>query len=281
MRNHEEEEKSNTVAFKTMERNINKEEGHLARTCKKERRKSNSKEKRCYNCNKTGHFAKDSSKPEGSKERNLYCRICKKNNHIEKDCYFRDRETKQQKNNTEKVSFLTQTPHRTKWIVDSGTTSHMVNSKEYFNNMRRINSKIGVAKTKETMTAERIGSMSFESCSLKEVMYVPDLSVNLLSVNAVNENGGEVTFTKSKVMIKHQNKEILQGQKKENGLYEIVTHLEPKDRSFVTKRSDLSEIWKYKKLHLTFECRRDEETAHHLGRNEHYYGRSEEIDKAM
>lgn len=90
MRNHEEEEKDNTVAFKTMERrsNICKEEGHLERTCKKERRKTNSKEKRCYNCNKTEHFAKDCLKSGGSKK-NLHCTICKKNNHMERLLFSR------------------------------------------------------------------------------------------------------------------------------------------------------------------------------------------------
>lgn len=114
-------------------------------------------------------ITKDCRSTGGSKEKNLYCKICKKNNHAEKDCYFRDRETKHQKNNTEKVSFLTQTSHTVKWVVDSGTISHMVNRKEYLNNTSRINSSIGVAKTDETMIAKKIGSMSFDECSLKEV----------------------------------------------------------------------------------------------------------------
>lgn len=253
MRNQEQEEKGSIVAFKSTERKCNKcnEIGHLARTCRKERKDSSNKGKRCFSCNKAGHFAKDCPKAGGSKEKNLFCKICKKNNHEEKDCYFRDRETKQRKSSMEKVSFMTQSTNREKWIVDSGTTSHMVNNEKCLNNTERINSKIGVAKTNETMTARKIGSMSFEECTLKDVMYVPDLRVNLLSVNAITENEGEVIFTKEKVIIKRKNEEILQGRKQENGLYEIDLHPDEMNRSLMIEKIGSTEKWHKKLGHLS------------------------------
>lgn len=245
MRNREEEEKGNTVAFKSAELkcNICKEIGHLAHTCKRKKGKSSGREKRCFNCNKSGHFAKDCRKTSGTKEKNLFCKICKKNNHAEKDCYFRDRESKYNRNATEKVSFLTQVSARTSWVVDSGTTSHMVNSKEHLCNARKINSRIGIAKTSETMTVKEIGSMFLEKCTLNEVMYVPDLTVNLLSVNAITENEGEIKFTKNNVVIKHKNKEVLRGDKQENGLYEIALSLSEENKSLITRKTSRIENW--------------------------------------
>lgn len=111
MRNHEQEEKGNLVTFKTVEKKCNKK-GHFAKSCKKEHRESNNKKKRCFSCKKSSHFVRNCPKTKESKEKNLFCKICKKTNH-EEDCYLRDRESKQQRNNAEKVSFLTQTPRKT------------------------------------------------------------------------------------------------------------------------------------------------------------------------
>lgn len=254
MRNREEEEKGNAVAFKSAEQkcNIYKEVGHLAQTCKRKRGKPSGREKHCFNCDKAGHFAKDCRKPSGTKEKNLFGKICKKNNHAEKNCYFRDRESKHNRSATEKVSFLTQVTDRTRWVVDSGTTSHMVNSKEYLCNTSKINSRIEVAKTSETMPAKEIGSMFLEKCTLNEVMYVPDLTVNLHSVNAITENEGEVKFTKN-VIIKHKNKEVLRGDKQENGLYEIALSLNEKNKSLITSKTSRTENWHRILGHLSHE----------------------------
>lgn len=65
-----------------------------------------------------------------TKEKQMYCKICKKTNHHEKDCYFRDKAARKNEKETEKVLFLIQNERDTKWIVDSGTTSHMVNNKK-------------------------------------------------------------------------------------------------------------------------------------------------------
>lgn len=46
-------------------------------------------------------------------------------------------------------------------------------------------------------------------------MFVPELSKNLLSVSAIIEKGGAVTFKKNKVYITKDNKTILQGEKGE------------------------------------------------------------------
>lgn len=45
-----------------------------------------------------------------------------------------------------------------------------------------------------------MGRIEFEQCKLQEVMYVPELSTNLLSVNAIIKNA-EVPFTNDKVII--------------------------------------------------------------------------------
>lgn len=60
------------------------------------------------------------------------------------------------------------------------------------------------------MIARGSVTADFENCKLKNVLYIPELSTNLLSVYAI-ESGGEVLF-KNKVTIS-RNKTILKGHK--------------------------------------------------------------------
>lgn len=53
------------------------------------------------------------------------------------------------------------------------------------------------------------------------MLYVPDLSKKLLSVSAITDKGGDVKFTKDKVVILKNGLEVLNGEKQSNGLYEI------------------------------------------------------------
>ena len=48
-----------------------------------------------------------------------------------------------------------------------------------------------------------MGKLSFKACDLKNVMYIPH-HPNLLSVGAITNNDGEVTFMKDKVTINTQ-----------------------------------------------------------------------------
>ncbi|KMQ88995.1 copia protein [Lasius niger] len=121
-RNSEQEGKENAVAFKA---NVN----------------ANIK-KRCFKCNPTGHLARACrkttfQKQTDLKEKQMFYKIYKKSNHLEKDCYFRndakkkDRQTDKSDKQTDKVSFLVHKQQDTSWIVDSGTTPHMINNVKY------------------------------------------------------------------------------------------------------------------------------------------------------
>lgn len=97
----------------------------------------------------------------------------------------------------------------------------MSNDKNMFIFINSVKSDILVAKKSEKMISEGKGRIQSEKIILNNVNYVPDLSKNLLSVNAITEKGGEVKFTKDSVYVMKNNCEILSGKKQENGLYVI------------------------------------------------------------
>ena len=97
----------------------------------------------------------------------------------------------------------------------------MVNSKNIFAELNNTNSEILTAKNCQKLSAEGKGTVETTSCTLKDVLYVPELTKNLLSVNDITQNGGEVHFTKRQVLITENKKNVLVGNKNENGLYTI------------------------------------------------------------
>lgn len=63
------------------------------------------------------------------------------------------------------------------------------------------------------MTAEAEGNVRGKKITLQRTLYVPNLKKNLISVNAVTNNGGTVVFTNDKVTISKDSEEILKGKK--------------------------------------------------------------------
>jgi len=104
--------------------------------------------------------------------------------------------------------------------------------------MKKSNIVINVAKTEETMQTEGIGSIEFDKFRLTEVLYVPNLSTNLLSVNKITKNDGEIIFTKDEVKIKYGYKIILKKQKMSNGLLEVKLKLENILESYRYRKSN-------------------------------------------
>lgn len=166
------------------------------------------KEKFCKICNKRNHEEKDCyfKKKE--------CKICKKQNHEEKDCYFR---------HTNKMALLTmeETTTNSQFIVDSGCTTHLTRTENILKNEKSINTKIHTAKKNEQLISEKAGKIETKDFYIDNVLYVPNLEENLLSVNALTEKDAEVIFTKKNVIIKKNNTEILKGKKNTNGLYTV------------------------------------------------------------
>lgn len=134
--------------------------------------------------------------------------------------------------------------------MDSGASTHMVNDKTLFCFLNDKKSEILVAKKNETMKAEGQGQITGVECILKNVTYVPDLSKNLLSVNAITNNGGEVKFTKDGVIVMRNQEVILKGKKQENGLY-IVNIRKEKEESMLTEVNEKTDEWHRKLAHLS------------------------------
>ncbi|XP_029733634.2 uncharacterized protein LOC115269235 [Aedes albopictus] len=159
--------------------------GNIRKPWNEQRKESWKFRGKCHRCQKTGHKAKDCrNDPEedeaeantasGRKAVVFMSGKCKEN------CSRR------------KITFK----------LDSGASNHLVNRKEYFVRLKKklkhpVN--IAVAKDDESITAWHkgqivgINSQGVE-CRIDDVLYVPDVRANLLSVKKMAEAGVNVSF---------------------------------------------------------------------------------------
>lgn len=229
-----------SVAFNVTEKICHKcyKKGHIAKFCisnsnsSESGRQDHTRDKgsvnniKCFNCGKGGHLAKNCYLRE-----NIGCKICKKTNHAENNCYFRDRKGENHaENKNKKLSFLSYSEKhenssiikpKNLFVVDSGCTSHMVNDKMLLREFEKKNVDICVAKKDIEIKAKGLGIIENEKCILNEVLYVPDLTKNLISVSAITENEGKVVFEKDRVYVTKNNEKVFEGKKNPTGLYEV------------------------------------------------------------
>uniref|UniRef100_A0A1B6C2D3 Integrase catalytic domain-containing protein n=2 Tax=Clastoptera arizonana TaxID=38151 RepID=A0A1B6C2D3_9HEMI len=97
----------------------------------------------------------------------------------------------------------------------------MTNDINILSNIKEYKQQISVAKKNQSMLALGSGNIETDQCILKNVSFVPELSNNLISVNAITENGGKVVFTRNKVEIIKNENVVLEGNKNKQGLYVV------------------------------------------------------------
>lgn len=92
------------------------------------------------------------------------------------------------------VAFLSQTPtiHFDSWVIDSGATQHMCNDKSHFVQIHNFTSTITTANN-TTMNAAGKGDVKITTTmgneiTLQNVLFVPQLASNLLSVSCATRN---------------------------------------------------------------------------------------------
>lgn len=183
--------------------------GHFKKDCPK-----NEEVKSCHNSGKSGHLKKNCrSKETVNKSEELKCYNCGRSGHMKKDC----RSLKNVRPDQSKLfiarSMITKEMAETAcstlddedWYLDSGATKHMTNQRRFFSKFLEFKhpEKIGLAdKTGidaigigEVIVCIKKGDHEGEIC-LKNVLYVPTLSMNLFSPRTTCQKGYNILIIK-------------------------------------------------------------------------------------
>jgi len=104
------------------------------------------------------------------------------------------------------------------WYLDSGATDHLVNSDKYVENIKILERpiKIKVAKCEQYLIAKKKGDISMNCyvsgkitrVKVTNVLIVPNLEFNLISVSRLEMNGFKIVIENGKATIMLENKRI-------------------------------------------------------------------------
>ncbi|KAG6487034.1 hypothetical protein ZIOFF_055615 [Zingiber officinale] len=179
----------------------------------------------CIICKKTNHVSKDCFHK---------CKRCKIPNHSQRDCWFQNKEKNKGKeeakfsNETkEEILFYSSAnqPSKSVWYLDSGCSNHMTGNHDTFVKLDpNITSQIilgdGSQKSGKGKGDIAVQTKEGQEKLITDVLYVPELSHNLLSVGQLMEKNFSFLFDDGRCQIFDKTNKV------------IVTNIEMKNKTF-------------------------------------------------
>lgn len=149
-----------------------------------------------------------------------------------------------------------------KFILDSGATEHMVNSKEFFQNLHKIDTvNIAVAKKDQKLQTSLQGDIHALTNKndhtsrriIRNILYVKQLNCNLLSTRSLVRKGYQVIFDGDRAYI-NKNGDTKITAHLNGRLYEVTLYKHAEQRSLIAneeKKCDKSQkLWHFRLAHL-------------------------------
>jgi len=149
-------------------------------------------------------------------------------------------------------------PREDTWLIDSGASKHMMGKKNTLSciSEKKFSQKVTLGDDYQ-YPIKGIGESNYKldsenSITMKDVLYVPGLKKNLLSLSALDRKGYRVSFIDGEVLMwakgETLNEAIIIGSE-ENGLYKLKGHLET-DMTHAIENS--CEIWHRILAHINY-----------------------------
>lgn len=166
--------------------------------------------------------SRQKQKPKGPK-----CFNCQKFGHIAAKCP--NKNTTKKKSNAMIGSFSVSSAGKENWYFDSGASAHMSSNEALFNgNIEPKVAEVTVANNSKMMV-KGVGNIDLptianrESVELNDVLFVPELCLNLLSVSKIVQKGHEVRFTNNGCKVITKDKEVIATGNHVDGMFQLKT----------------------------------------------------------
>ena len=221
------------------------------------------KSRTCHFCGKPGHIKRDCWKlaelqavKEAGKKGNRHKHTANKVTIKQKD-----REVSSDSDNEALVvGYALAATSKKLWIVDSGATCHMCNDKTLFSELTILRKPQEVSLGDgHVLEAIAEGTVSLQMllperrkqrCSLKKVLWIPNLSHNLLSVSRASEAGKTVTFDDSGCEITNTDGKCIATASKIGDLYFLNLSKNQQSLNMITEKNK-ERLWHRRYGHLS------------------------------
>jgi hypothetical protein len=149
------------------------------------------------------------------------CFVCKKFGHYARQCPNRKKKSGGTAATVEEIDFQTQFQQECAfpvccssveyspdiWYIDSGASSHMTSVREHFTDLRDTEVRIDISLgDNKIFTVAGVGTISFRReglppISFTNVLFIPGMKKNLISVSTLQDRGLEVLFRGNDILI--------------------------------------------------------------------------------
>jgi hypothetical protein len=209
---------------------------------------------KCYHCGKIGHIQRNCSELHSSERKS---HKSTKANHSE--VRHRDAGSSDSEDTGLMASHALSVSQKEGWIVDSGATSHMCKDRSSFTELHTLEEPLDVklgdghslkATDKGTVILNmRLPNGKTRKCKLNNVLYVPSLSCNLLSVSKATQYSKVTKFGKVACHILDSNRKLIARATKIGSLYHLDVETTPEMAS-VADKQEKEAIWHRRFGHL-------------------------------
>lgn len=209
---------------------------------------------KCHGCGETGHFRADCPKiHKGQHSKNTHSRQA----NIAAEVTSEEDDTQDHRYCFS--AYIGKKSEDSVWCLDSGASEHLVSNDKFLKNVKNLKSpvKIKSAKSGAMLISSKVGEIHVKSLVenelidivITDVLYVPGLETNLLSVRKLEINGFTVIFKDGKGAIMKRNKVIAVADRKSK-LYELNFQLDFESANFC-KVEKSTELWHKRLGHIS------------------------------
>lgn len=197
-------------------------------------------------------------KPKKKDKSSIKCYRCKGLGHYASECQQKDSKDKKSKPDKRHAAMTTfQVPSRSDmdFYFDSGATTHMCSNQKLLHNVKEVAQIVNVANDSE-LKAVASGDLDLEAdigdntcqLSISDILCIPDIAINLLSVSKVCSKGYRVLFTSDACEVRSASGSLVAVGRETGGLYKLC--LTSNEVSCAAKAQDDMLLWHRRMGHL-------------------------------